>query len=78
MRAFTTEGSLMFRRSALKKNDAVLLKGPLTLPLNNPVLYEGVWATKGLSALKIELVSLNKNCPWNLFVPGLVKISIRP
>src|SRR5215469_919518 len=75
---FSTSTSLMFLRCPLMKKDAFLLIGPLTSPLNSTLSYDGSVGANGFIELKPESFPCRFACPWNLSVPGLVKISIRP
>ena len=70
----------MSRYDPPTEKDAVRLIGPVRLPRKKRVLYPG-WVEllmKGLPVLKSLFWSLSWAEPWNLSVPGLVKISMRP
>src|SRR5882757_10520054 len=76
--ALTMLLSWIFRRSKLKKNEALLPSGPLTLPLYCSVWYGGWFAAKGFDVLKAEALDFTNTWPCSLSVPGLVNISTRP
>src|SRR5258706_12639553 len=78
--AFTNCASRCWRRLNSMKKDAFLESGPVRLAIRFLVSENGLLGSGeyGLRALNNESEKTAFTVPWNLSVPGLVKISMRP
>src|ERR1700722_10052414 len=68
--ALTMLLSWTFRRSKFTKNEAFLVKAPLTFPSHCRVWYGGWLPANGLAVLNTEALAFIKTWPCNLSVPG--------